>query len=33
MPPADPEARSEWLEKYRMMELEIADITDAICRE
>ena len=33
LPPTDPEGRAIWLEKYRRMELEIADVTDAICRE
>ena len=33
LPPTDPEARTKWLESYARMELEIADITDAICRE
>lgn len=33
LPPTDPAVRAEWLEKYRQMELDIADVTDAICRE
>ena len=33
LPPVDPEGRSKWLAAYAQMELEIADITDAICRE
>ena len=33
LPPTEPVERSEWLEKFRLMELDIIDVTDAICRE
>lgn len=33
LPLPDPAVRAEWLEKCRQMELDIADVAHAICRE